>query len=316
MARFRARRPQNKDVLLDFGPPRALGMVMAIVAVGLLLLTALACQMQYPEVAHLSLTLHTDGDFVWVRHATSGQIERTFASDKKFVQAGQPLLLLANNAAYEDIRKLEGILQNGPRHLPSANLPLHLRLGILQPWYLAYRQRALSPLHSSKNRLDNIERRYDRICDELAKWKSRFVISAPVSGQIIMTRYLGPTTVIEPEQPLMAIIVPASSIYATGSVDEPAVARLRPGQSVRLELKSYTQAQYGTIWGTIETVSTVRTSSGYLVRVNLPATLVTDMGFHPDFRFEMEARGTIIIEEVNLLKKIFNRFNALRSNAS
>ncbi len=300
---------QSKDILLDFGPPRPLGMVMGVAVLVVTFLIALGSCVSYPEIVPLSLTLHAEHDFLWVRHSRGGRIERVFASDNKLVRAGAPLLLLESDAVFEDILKLEETLNDAGKKQP-ANLPAQLQLGSLQPFYLAYR-RSVMRLPESRQHASPVRRVYFRLREELLKWKSEYVVSAPVDGQIAMTRDWVPMEVIEPGTPLMAIAKPGSSIYAAGFIGEATIARIQPEQLVRIELNSYAAGRFGTIAGRIESISNVHSTAGYLVRVRFPNAFVTETGFHPIFRHEMTAQGNVLVAEVSLLRKLLKQFDAL-----
>ena len=82
---------------------------------------------------------------------------------------------------------------------------------------------------------------------------------------------------------------------------------LHIGQRVQIDVECYPASQYGYMWGKITDMDTVITNGGYMIQIDIPSEQPT---FEPKQRLEeMTGTGTIVVNEYNLLQKIFGWTN-------
>ena len=101
------------------------------------LLFGMSWFIKYPDVVEAKVILVTENPPIRVIARTSGRVQHLLAKPQETVQKGQLLAVLDNTANWQDVLKLEKLLEKDPL---SINLPEQLNLGILQPNYSTFSQ--------------------------------------------------------------------------------------------------------------------------------------------------------------------------------
>jgi HlyD family secretion protein len=104
---------------------------------GVLFLFGLAWFIKYPDVVEAKVILVTENPPIRVLARTSGRVQHLLVKNQQTVQKGQLLAVLDNTADWQDVLKLEKLLENTPL---SISLPEQLNLGILQTNYSVFSQ--------------------------------------------------------------------------------------------------------------------------------------------------------------------------------
>jgi HlyD family secretion protein len=112
-------------------------------------------------------------------------------------------------------------------------------------------------------------------------------------------------------QVLLYVSPPQTQYFAELLVPQYNLGRVATGQQVRLKLQAYPFEQFGALQGHIEAIQQASTDSGFLVRVKLPDSLVTQYQKPVFFREGLTAQAEIVTENLNLLQRLY--FNAVRA---
>jgi len=95
--------------------------------------------------------------------------------------------------------------------------------------------------------------------------------------------------------------------------------KVKPEQTVNIQLDGFPFQEYGVIKATVESISLVPTSvvpneTNYILEINLPDSLITTYDKLIPFRQEMKGTANIITEDRRVLERIFDRFNSILKN--
>ena len=101
------------------------------------LLFGLGWVIQYPDVVEAKVILVTENPPIRVLARVSGRVQHLLVKNEQIVQKGQHLAVLDNTADWQDVLRLETLLEKDPL---SITLPQHLKLGTLQSNYSTFSQ--------------------------------------------------------------------------------------------------------------------------------------------------------------------------------
>lgn len=136
-----------------------------------------------------------------------------------------------------------------------------------------YRADVQKELQSARERLGRLTEGQVGLKDKVR----RTALSAPVSGLIKVIHINTPGSVIQPGATLIEIVPEGDSLIVEAQVKPADIAFLRSGQSAEVKLTAYENASYGSLTGTLDSISADtlendRGQSYYRIRVQLPAS--------------------------------------------
>jgi HlyD family secretion protein len=144
-------------------------------------------------------------------------------------------------------------------------------------------------------------------------WKKKYLLTASVSGTISFTTFLQENEELKANE-IICYIKPAnSSYYAEMFIPQSNFGKVKTGQKVLLKFQAYPDAEFGSVTGKIDFISSIPSDSGYLAKVSLPYGLITNYKKQIQFREGLIANGQIITENMRLLQRFYyNIFNQMK----
>lgn len=142
-------------------------------------------------------------------------------------------------------------------------------------------------------------------------WKQQYVLTSPDSGTVLFAAFYQPRQVLRNGQVLLYVSPPQSQYFAELVVPQYNFGRVAAGQQVRLKLQAYPFEQFGALEGQIEAIQQASTDSGFLARVRLPDSLLTQNNYTVFYREGLTAQAEIITDNLNLLQRLY--YNAVRT---
>jgi HlyD family secretion protein len=104
-----------------------------------------------------------------------------------------------------------------------------------------------------------------------------------------------------------------SSYYGEMFIPQSNFGKVKTGQKVLLKFQAYPDAEFGSVTGKIDFISSIPSDSGYLAKVSLPYGLITNYKKQIQFREGLIANGQIITENMRLLQRFYyNIFNQMK----
>lgn len=139
-----------------------------------------------------------------------------------------------------------------------------------------------------------------------SEWKRRYVLTAPVAGEV---RYVGLKAegqIVTPGQDLFYIAQPASPLYGEMPIRQTDLKYYRRGDVLDVRIDGVAAGPAGGIAGVVEDVRADPGKPGvFIVRVALPVS--ASLGEHPELYAGMSARATLIIKKESLLMAMLGR---------
>jgi HlyD family secretion protein len=140
---------------------------------------------------------------------------------------------------------------------------------------------------------------------EIENWKRRYVLTAPIDGEVSFARFLQENQQLR-EGESLCFINPFNTIYyAELYIPQKNFGKVFIGQKVLLKFPSYPFQEYGIVIGQVDLISNIPTDSGYLAKVSLPYALETNFKKRVQFREGLQAEGEIVTKDIRLLQRFY-----------
>ena len=107
---------------------------------------------------------------------------------------------------------------------------------------------------------------------------------------------------------LVFTIIPSKNSSFVAKLKSPAQnsGKIKIGQRVNIKLENYPDTEFGTLQGTVNSISLIPNQEGqYLINVSLPSTLVTSYNKTIAFKQEMRGSAEIITQDLRLIERFF-----------
>ncbi len=157
---------------------------------------------------------------------------------------------------------------------------------------------------------------YKRLESQLAEWEQKYVLRAPLDGQVSLFTYRSNNQYIQAGDEVLSVVPPANTLAGHVLLPIAGSGKVRAGQRVFLRCDSYPHREYGALRGMVASISLTPRNDEYLVRVELPDGLVTTFNKPLEYRQEMHGTALIVTRDVRLITRIFNEFRYLFSSAT
>jgi multidrug resistance efflux pump len=140
--------------------------------------------------------------------------------------------------------------------------------------------------------------------NDVNTWKHDFILSAPESGKLSY-----PGTVLEYQTVTkgqeLFYVMPENIVYEGSiSLGQYNLGKVESGQAVIIKLKSYPFEEYGVVKGIVDNISEIDVNKEYLVRVQLPDGITTNLNKKLKFRFGMLGEAEIITKNTRIIDKV------------
>jgi membrane fusion protein len=149
------------------------------------------------------------------------------------------------------------------------------------------------------------------------------VITAPLAGRVTALQ-ASPGQIVDPNKPLLTLLPDGASLLAELFVPSRAIGFVEPGQRVRLMVDAFPYQRFGTISGSVETVSqavlspseiigrTALTEPAYRVTVHLDRQAIDAFGREVPLQPDMSLKADIVLEGRSLVAWLFEPLIGVR----
>jgi multidrug resistance efflux pump len=176
---------------------------------------------------------------------------------------------------------------------------------------------------NTNNKSTNLDADIDRLLGEIREWKRIYLLTAPISGKIAMTRVWSPQQYVNANEDVLTV-VPSMSIEKKDSkslvhgkalLPIEGAGKVKVGQPVQIRLDGFPYQEYGSIEAKVQAISLVPQQDNYLVEIEInQPNLVTTYNKTIPFRQEMQGTARIITEDRRIISRIFNQIESLFKN--
>lgn len=163
----------------------------------------------------------------------------------------------------------------------------------------------LKQSEESKQLKLQLQEAYENLLAEVSAWELRYVITAPVDGQLSFTKIWSKNQIVRQGEVVFTII-PQKPGQIIGKINLPAKGsgKVKKGQQVNIKFDNYPFMEYGIVKGKVKAISLVPEDNIYFLEVSLPNGLSTTYDKELSFNQEMPGIAEIITEERSLLRRI------------
>jgi multidrug resistance efflux pump len=149
---------------------------------------------------------------------------------------------------------------------------------------------------------------HKQLLEQLQLWEEKYLIRAPVSGNIQLADLWEELQQLNDGEILMTIL-PANDQSVSAKMQCPAneAVKVKQGNEVLIELQGYPAITHGYIRGKVKCISEVRIEGMYTVDIILSSGLNTTLGKTLQFNRYAEGWGKIITGEKTFLLDLFKK---------
>ena len=156
-----------------------------------------------------------------------------------------------------------------------------------------------------------------RFKSNVEHWSRTYTILAPIDGSVSLAGKIIENAIVKPDQ-IVGYIIPdqkGNNIF-TCNVSIQNSGKIEQGQKVLIKMDAFPHKEYGMIVSELSSMSTLPEVDNegfrsYEIQVNLPDTVVSDIGKIIPYKPEMTGQIEIITEDKTITERIFNQFLSL-----
>lgn len=153
---------------------------------------------------------------------------------------------------------------------------------------------------------------FDQLEGTVSDWKLNFTLIAPLDGIVSFTRVWAVNQLVGPGDRVMTIISGnPGSLKGKVLLPLAGAGKVRAGQKAIIRIDRYPYMEYGSLRGTVESISLVSDQDFYSVEVSLPQGLKTTYNKELAFSQGMSGQAEIITDEMSFLVRIFNPLRSI-----
>ena len=156
-----------------------------------------------------------------------------------------------------------------------------------------------------------------RLFGEIKDWEQRFLLQAPIAGQVSMTNIWSAQQFVRTNEEVFTIVPESGRGGIIGKAMLPVSnsGKVKKGMRVNIRLDSYPYQEFGVVKASVNNSSLIPEESNYVLEINIPDTLRTTYNFDIPFRQEMEGTAHIITEDRRVISRVFDRIWSILKNS-
>jgi hypothetical protein len=144
------------------------------------------------------------------------------------------------------------------------------------------------------------------------QWEEKFLVTSPINGKLTFTSIWSVNQEVKIGD-LIATIIPneASAIIAKAVIPPSGFGKVEVGQRVNLKLNGFPYMEFGMLKGTIQSISLVPASQGYVAEIELTGGMTSSYRENLKFIQQMDGTAEIVTKEMRLITRLINPLKAL-----
>lgn len=146
------------------------------------------------------------------------------------------------------------------------------------------------------------------------EWYYQYALVAPNDGLLSYYRFYGERELVNPGDPVFAIISEDKGIQVWAEVPLVGAGKIEVGQRVNIKLQSYPYKEYGMLVGEVEAITALPNNNAYRLLIHLPNGRKTTYNVELAFKEEMTGLGEVLTKELSLFDRIFNELRSIAQN--
>jgi len=155
---------------------------------------------------------------------------------------------------------------------------------------------------------------YHDLRDNIKLWEQKYALKAPFDGKVEYLKFLTENQFVQAGEEIFGIVPKENTIFGQVLLPAGGAGKVKLGSRVIVKLDNYPSIEYGSIEGTVSSISLLaqpqKTEQSvietYLLIVDLPKGLTTNYGETLDFRHEIGGTADIVVKERRLIQRLFD----------
>jgi len=157
---------------------------------------------------------------------------------------------------------------------------------------------------------------YNQLRKNIKDWEFEYVLKSEIQGRAYFFNHWIKNQSVEQGE-MMFTVIPSKESSYIAKLKTPVQnsGKIQVDQKVLVKLQNYPDTEFGTLQGSVESISKVpfreNEINAYLVNVSLPDSLITSYNKRIEFKGEMLGSGEIITKDVRLINRFFYQLKEL-----
>jgi multidrug resistance efflux pump len=152
-----------------------------------------------------------------------------------------------------------------------------------------------------------IEETLFQLHTKIQDWELGNLMVSPISGRLDRSQFWSKNQLIS-NGDVIAMVIPEDpiEIICRAIANVQSISKLKKGQRVLMKLDGFNAQQFGSVEGTINSISTIPYGEDYQVKINLTNKLVTMDNVEIPLIQGLTGIAEVVIDESRLIKKLLN----------
>ncbi|MFC0513590.1 HlyD family efflux transporter periplasmic adaptor subunit [Mucilaginibacter angelicae] len=295
----------------------------------LVLIMGVSALISYPDVVPAKLKVISSNAPQAVFAREPGRLVKLLVAQNNNVKIGQPLAYFEAGVDHAWVLNLlnklnelkQSLIDNKPLNL-TFDEPGNLKAGKLSPYYQAfftgYREYKTDMYNKSK--YDNATSRSGPLTNDLLRstgelinvledWKSKYILTAPKTGEIYFSGIIHEGQDVKSGEPLFYINPVNSDFFGEITIPQELIGQVKEGQDVIIKLKAYPYQEYGIVKGKIAYITGIPVKDNmYMARVNFLKNASAKPNGPIVLKYGLDADAGIVTKNVTLLSRLLSGF--------
>ena len=165
-----------------------------------------------------------------------------------------------------------------------------------------------------------------RLKAAIEEWKQMFLIIAPISGTVTLSKIWSPQQSVAVGEEVVTIVPSPPQSPQAGEAANPIICKailpiaqsgkVKTGLTANIRLDAFPHQQYGILRGSVTNISLVPQKEDYQLDITLSKDLTTSYDKTLVFRPEMQGSANIITEDRRVVERLLDGFRDLVKNQS
>ena len=163
-----------------------------------------------------------------------------------------------------------------------------------------------------------------RLKAAIEEWKQMFLIIAPISGTVTLSKIWSPQQSVAVGEEVVTIVPSPPQSPQAGEAANPIICKailpiaqsgkVKTGLTANIRLDAFPHQQYGILRGSVTNISLVPQKEDYQLDITLSKDLTTSYDKTLVFRPEMQGSANIITEDRRVVERLLDGFRDLVKN--
>ncbi|MFK8008708.1 MAG: HlyD family secretion protein [Saprospiraceae bacterium] len=162
----------------------------------------------------------------------------------------------------------------------------------------------------------SLKEQIDILLSQIKNWKQKYLVISPMDGQVSFPKMLNENQFLKNGDEIMTIVPEGGIGEMIGKAFLPAAnnGKVEEGFEINIRFDGYPYQEFGVIKAKVKSKSILPQDGNYLVKLEMPDSLMTTYKKLIPFQQEMTGTGNIITKDRRILERIFDRFLDVTKN--